>query len=78
MIDDARNARGFGVHDKPLCANCAKPTFLTRRSPTAEHALEYERQTFTFPGCGSEFDRVVDAAGKAIRSTGIVLVLAPN
>jgi transposase-like protein len=78
MIDDARNARRFGAHDKPPCANCGKPTFLTRRSPAAEHALEYERQTFTCPGCGREFERVVDADGKATKATAIELALARN
>ena len=32
----------------------------------AEHALAYERQKFTCPGCGQEFERVVDAEGKPV------------
>ena len=34
------------------------------RAPAAEHALEYERQTFTCPGCERQFERVVDANGR--------------
>jgi hypothetical protein len=54
------------VDDKPRCTNCGALTFLTRRSPAAEHALAYERQTFTCAGCGQEFERVVDAEGKPV------------
>ena len=66
MSNQTRNPRGFGVDDKPPCTNCGALTFLTRRSPAAEHALTYERQTFTCLGCGQEFERVVDAEGKPI------------
>ena len=66
MLRLTRNPRGFGVDDKPRCTNCGALTFLTRRSPAAEHALEYERQTFTCPGCVQEFERVVDAEGKPV------------
>jgi hypothetical protein len=58
--------RDFGVDDKPRCPNCGELTFLTRRAPAAEHALEYERQRFTCPGCGLELERVVDADGFGI------------
>ena len=61
MLKEARIARRFGAHDKPLCANCGNRTFLSRRSPAAEYALKYERQTFTCLECESEFERVVDA-----------------
>ena len=64
MLNQPRNPRGFGVDDKPRCPNCGELTFLTRRAPAAEYALEYERQTFTCPGCERQFERVVDAKGK--------------
>jgi ribosomal protein S27AE len=64
MLNLTRNPRGFGVDDKPRCTNCGALTFLTRRSPAGEHALAYERQTFTCPGCGQELERVIDAEGK--------------
>jgi hypothetical protein len=54
-----REPRGFGVDDKPRCPNCGELTFLTRRAPAAEYALEYERQTFTCPGCERQFEREV-------------------
>jgi hypothetical protein len=66
MIDDARSTRRFGTHDKPPCANCGNQTFLTRRSPAASYALQFERQTFTCLGCDQDFERVVDAEGKAL------------
>jgi Zn finger protein HypA/HybF involved in hydrogenase expression len=66
MWDQRGNPRLFGVDDKPRCLNCGELEFLTRRSPAGEHALEYERQTFTCPGCKQEFERVVDADGNAI------------
>ena len=78
MTNHVRNARRFGAHDKPLCANCGNRTFLTRRSPAASYALELERQTFTCLECGQDFERVVDANGKAVRSTAIELALARN
>jgi len=53
------------------CANCGNRTFLTRRSPAASYALELERQTFTCLECRKDFERVVDADGKAVRSTAI-------
>ena len=71
MINHVRNARRFGAHDKPLCANCGNRTFLTRRSPAASYALELERQTFTCLECGQDFERVVDANGNTVRSTAI-------
>jgi len=64
MLNQPRNPRGFGVDDKPRCPNCGELTFLTRRAPAAEYALEYERQTFTCPGCERQFERVVDAKGR--------------
>src|SRR6516162_4172732 len=66
MLNLTRNPRGFGVDDKPRCTNCGALTFLTRRSPAAEQALAYERQTFTCPGCGQDFERIVDAEGKPV------------
>ena len=66
MIGEMRIARSFGAQDKPPCANCGCQTFLTRRSPAAENALEYERQTFTCPECELQFERIVNVAGKAI------------
>ena len=48
MLNQPRKPGGFGVvDDKPRCPNCRELTFLTRRAPAAEHALEYEQQTFT-------------------------------
>jgi predicted RNA-binding Zn-ribbon protein involved in translation (DUF1610 family) len=58
--------RDFGVDDKPRCPNCGELTFLSRRSPAGQRALEYERQRFTCPGCGLELERVVDADGFGI------------
>ena len=75
MTNDARNARRFGAHDKPPCANCGNRTFLTRRSPAASYALQLERQTFTCLECDEDFERVVDADGKAVRSIAIGLAL---
>jgi hypothetical protein len=40
MLNQPRNLRGFGVDDKPRCPSCGELTFLTRRAPAAEHALE--------------------------------------
>jgi transposase-like protein len=71
MLKQPRNPRGFGVDDKPRCPNCGELTFLTRRAPAAEYALEYERQTFTCPGCERQFERVVDAEGKRRLSPGL-------
>ena len=67
MTDYVPNARRFGAHDKPLCANCGSRTFLTRRSPAAAYAVQLERQTFTCLECEQNFERVVDAEGKAVR-----------
>lgn len=67
MLNQPRNPRGFGVDDKLRCRNCGELTSLTRPAPAAEDALEYERQTFTCPACEQEFERVVDARGKAVR-----------
>ena len=64
MRDQLGKPRNFGVNDKPLCRNCGKPMFLTRRSPAADYALQYERQKFTCPGCDQESERVVDAEGR--------------
>ena len=63
MLNQSRNPRGFGADDKPRCPNCGELTSLTRRAPAAEHALEYERQTFTCFGCERQFERLVDARG---------------
>jgi len=60
MINQPRKPRGFGVDDKPRCLSCGELTFITRRAPAAEHALEYEHQTFTCFGCERESRRVVD------------------
>jgi hypothetical protein len=73
MRDQLGNPRDFGVNDKPRCPNCGEPMFLTRRSPAADYALQYERQKFTCPGCNQESERVVDAAGKPIAISGIQL-----
>ena len=70
MRNDARNAYRFGAHDKPPCANCGNRTFLSRRSPAAA-ALHLERQTFTCLECDQDFERVVDARGKAARSPAL-------
>jgi hypothetical protein len=40
--------------------------------------LQLERQTFTCLECDQVFERVVDADGKVMRSTGIELELARN
>ena len=71
MLNQPRNPRSFGVDDKPRCPNCRELTFLTRRAPTAEHALEYEQQTSTCFGCEREFKRVVDSRGKCVRSPAL-------
>jgi hypothetical protein len=71
MLNQPLKPRRFGVDDKPRCLSCGELTFLTRRAPAAEHALEYERQTFTCPGCEREFERVVDARGKRVRSPAL-------
>ena len=64
MTNYMQNARRFGAHDKPLCANCGNRTFLTRRSPAAAYAIQLERQTFaTCLECEQNFERVVDAEG---------------
>ena len=73
MRDQRGNPRGFGVNDKPRCPSCGEPMFLTRRSPAADYALQYERQTFTCPDCDQEFERVVDAAGKPVAISSIQL-----
>src|SRR5580704_4274695 len=39
MTNDMWNARHFGAHDKPRCANCGNRTFLARRSPASDYAL---------------------------------------
>jgi hypothetical protein len=72
MTYDVVNARHFGAHDKPLCANCGKRTFLPRRSPASDNALHLERQTFTCLECNLDFERVVGADGKAVRSKALV------
>ena len=68
MSDDLGESfpRDFGVDDKPRCPNCGALTFLSRRSPAGQHALEYERQRFTCSNCGLELERVVDAAGFSV------------
>jgi predicted RNA-binding Zn-ribbon protein involved in translation (DUF1610 family) len=68
VMDDLGGSfpRNFGVDDKPRCPNCGELAFLSRRSPAGEHALEYERQRFTCPGCGQEHERIVDADGFAV------------
>ena len=71
MLNQPRNPRSFGVDDKPRCPNCGELTSLTRRAPAAEHALEYERQTFTCLGCERQFERLVDARGKRVRSPAL-------
>jgi hypothetical protein len=43
---------------------------LTRRSPAADYALQYERQKFTCPECDHEIERVVDADGKPMQFAG--------
>jgi hypothetical protein len=68
MTNDVWNAGQFGAHDKPPCANCGNRTFLARRSPVSDQALHLERQTFTCLECNLDFERVVDADGKAVRS----------
>jgi uncharacterized protein with PIN domain len=73
MLSQSRNPRGFGADDKPRCPNCGELTSLTRRAPAAEHAVKYERQTFTCFGCERQFERLVDARGKRVRSSGIEL-----
>ena len=69
MTNDVWNARHFGAHDKPPCANCGNRTFLARRSPA--YALHLERQTFACLECNLDFERVVGADGKAVRSTAL-------
>jgi ribosomal protein S27AE len=68
MTNDVWNARHFGAHDKPLCANCGNRTFLARRSPASDYAPHLERQKFACLECGLDFERVVDANGTAVRS----------
>ena len=71
MTNDMWNARHFGAHDKPRCANCGNRTFLARRSPASDYALHLERQTFACLECNLDFERVVGADGKAVRSTAL-------
>jgi hypothetical protein len=71
MTNDMWNARRFGAHDKPRCANCGNRTFLARRSPASDYALHLERQTFACLECNLDFERVVGADGKAVRSTAL-------
>ena len=71
MLNQPRDPQGFGVDSKPRCPNCGELTFLTRRAPASEHALEYERQTFTCVGCERQFKRLVDARGKRVRSPAL-------
>jgi hypothetical protein len=69
MLNQLRKPRGFGVGDRPRCLNCGETTSLTRRTPAAEYALEFEEQTFTCFGCEREFRRVVDARGHRVRAS---------
>jgi len=46
MVEPNAESARLGVDDKPCRTKCGALTFLTRRSPAAEHALTYERQTF--------------------------------
>ena len=55
----------------PPCANCGNRTFLARRSPASDHALHLERQIFACLECNLDFERVVGADGKAVRSTAL-------
>ena len=71
MLYGTRDARSFGAHDRPPCVNCGNQTFLTQRSPAAAYALQLERQTFTCLECNLDFERVVGADGKAVRSTAL-------
>ena len=71
MFNELRNARRFGAHDRPPCANCGNQTFLTRRAPPAAHPLRLERQTFTCIECNLDFERVADADGRPVRPTVI-------
>jgi hypothetical protein len=66
MTRNALSRRRFGADDKLPCVNCGNLTFLTRRSPPADYALQLERQTFTCLDCDQHFERVVDAQGKPI------------
>jgi hypothetical protein len=72
MTNDVWGAGHFGAHDKPPCAYCGKRTFLARRSPASDNALHLERQTFICLECNLDFERVVGADGKAVRSTALV------
>ena len=71
MLNELLNAGRFGARDKPPCATCGNRTFLTRRSPAAAYALKLERQTFTCVECDLDFERLVDADGKVVRSAVI-------
>jgi hypothetical protein len=66
MTNNVLSRRRFGADDKLPCVHCGKLTFLTRRSPPADHALQLERQTFTCLDCDQHFERVVDAHGRPI------------
>jgi hypothetical protein len=66
MSNQLGNSRNFGVNDKPPCSNCGVLTFLTRRSPAADYARQYERQIFTCLGCEQEIERIVGADGKPV------------
>ncbi len=73
MLNSSGNARCFGAHDRPVCANCGNWTFVTRRSPAADYAVQLERQTLTCLECDQDFERVVDAEGRAVRSAAVDL-----
>lgn len=70
MEDQRSNPQNFGVNDKPRCPNCGARMSLTRRSPAADYALQYERQKFTCAECDHEIERVVDADGKPMQFAG--------
>jgi hypothetical protein len=55
-------------HASPIRAERSAGVDLLLGPETAEHALEYEQQTFTCFGCEREFKRVVDERGERVRS----------
>jgi hypothetical protein len=63
-VQAGRTARSFGADDRPVCPQCGKIMWLTRRGPNGEFDLTHERQTFSCIKCEYEVQRIVDAEGK--------------
>jgi hypothetical protein len=65
MENRQRQSRGSGEEQAPLCPNCRKLTYLTKR-PEPDYNiryLSYHRQVFTCPACGQQTERILAADG---------------